>query len=115
MTGAARDFLPLKPQDLHILLVLAEADLHGYGIMKAVETQTAGRVSLEIGSLYRLLGRLLDAGLLAAAPQPADEPDERRKYYRLTDLGRAVARAETERLEALLADVRRGRLLEGGA
>jgi DNA-binding PadR family transcriptional regulator len=108
-------FLPLKPHDLHILLVLAEADMHGYGIMKAVEAQTDGRVGLEVGSLYRLLGRLLDDGLLAPAPQPADEPDERRKYYRLTELGRAVARAETERLDALLAAVRSGRLLEDRA
>lgn len=109
------DFLPLKPHDLHILLVLAEADMHGYGIMKAVEAQTDGRVSLEIGSLYRLLGRLLDDGLLAPAPQPPDEADERRKYYRLTELGRAVARAEADRLAALLANVRQGRLLEDRA
>ena len=57
-------FLPLKPQDLHILTVLAHGNAHGYGIMRSVEDQTEGRVTLEVGSLYRLLGRLLDDGLL---------------------------------------------------
>lgn len=119
MTGRkaneAAAYLPLKPQDFHILLVLAEADRHGYGIMKAVEEQTVGRVRLEVGSLYRLLGRLLDEGLLESAPQPAEEEDERRKYYRLTGLGRRVARAEAARLAELLGDLERTRLLEDPA
>jgi DNA-binding PadR family transcriptional regulator len=92
------DFLPLKPGDFHILMALLDRDLHGYAVMKAVEEETGGKVVLEVGSLYRLLGRLLDAGLLEAAAPPENESDERRKYYRITALGRDVARAEAVRL-----------------
>lgn len=108
-----QDHLPLKPQDFHILLVLARGDLHGYGIMKAVESETDGRVTLEIGSLYRLLNRLLEGGLVVDAPAPADETDLRRRYYRLTSLGRAVLEAEARRLEDVVAAVRRARILGG--
>ena len=87
-----RDLLPLKPSDFHILLSLAEGPLHGYGIMKAVERESHGEVRLELGSLYRLLGRLLDVGALAA-----QESDDRRRNYSLTAFGRRVLEAEARR------------------
>lgn len=114
MTVSRREpeaFLPLKPADFHILMVLLEENLHGYGIMKAVEAQTGGKVLLEVGSLYRLLGRLLDEGLLEQAAAPADESDERRKYYAITALGREVVAAEAGRLAEVMDVVRRKRLL----
>jgi DNA-binding PadR family transcriptional regulator len=104
--------LPLKPADFHILMVLLEENLHGYGIMKAVEEQTGGKVVLEVGSLYRLLGRLLDEGLLKAAPAPAEETDDRRKYYAITARGREVLAAEARRLSEVVEVIRRTRLLE---
>src|SRR2546429_7851270 len=77
----ARDHLPLKPADFHILLTLLDGPLHGYGIMKEVERESGGEVRLEIGSLYRLLGRLLSDGLLEMG-----EGDGRRQYYSLSRL-----------------------------
>jgi DNA-binding PadR family transcriptional regulator len=96
--------LPLKPADFHILLSLAAGPLHGYGIMKAVERESNGEVRLELGSLYRLLGRLLDLGALAA-----DQTGDRRRNYSLTPFGRRVLEAEARRLTALvkLAPVRK--------
>jgi|SRR5579883_1861449 DNA-binding PadR family transcriptional regulator len=98
----------LKPADFHILLCLADAPLHGYGIMKEVERESSGAVRLEIGSLYRLLDRLLNQGLIEEA-----DSDERRKYYRITRLGRRNLKAEAERLAGLLELVRSRRLLPG--
>jgi len=104
-------FLPLRPADLQVLLVLTEGPRHGYGLMKAVEEQSGGRVRLEVGSLYRLIGRMLDAGLVEEAPvapkAAAREPrGERRRYYRITPLGRRAAGAELERLRRVLAVAR---------
>src|SRR3954467_2466855 len=95
------ELLPLKPADFHILLCLVDGPRHGYGIMKEVERESRGEVRLEIGSLYRLLARLLDAGLL----EDADAGD-RRRNYRLTRFGRRVLKAEAERLSGLVALVR---------
>ena len=92
-----RDFLPLKPADFHILLALTEEPLHGYGIMKAVERESAGEVRLELGSLYRLLARLLDLGMIEA-----QEPDGRRRDYALTSFGKRVLQAEALRLASLV-------------
>src|ERR1700691_5690278 len=69
---------PLKSADFHILLALADGPRHGYGIMKEVELESSGDVRLEIGSLYRLLSRLADAGLIEDA-----DGDERRRFYRI--------------------------------
>jgi len=101
-----RSLLPLKPADLHILLALSEKTGHGYGIMKDVERESNSEVRLEIGSLYRILARLLAEGLLENA-----EGDERRRYYRLTRLGRSVLLAEAERLAGLVDLVRARKLL----
>jgi DNA-binding PadR family transcriptional regulator len=99
--------LPLRPRDLMALLVLAGGDLHGYGIMKEIERTSGGRVTLEVGSLYRTLFRLLHAGLIEEAEEAmtaggSDETAERRRVYRLSAHGRRVLRAEAERLRDLL-------------
>jgi DNA-binding PadR family transcriptional regulator len=96
----------LKPADFHILLALAGGPRHGYGIMKEVERESGGGVRLEIGSLYRLLGRLLDAGLIEDA-----ESDDRRRYYRINRSGRRALKSEAERLAGLVDLVRARRLL----
>ncbi len=102
----ARDHLPLKPADFHILLTLLDGPLHGYGIMKEVERESGGEVRLEIGSLYRLLGRLLNDGLLEMG-----DGDGRRQYYSLSRLGRKVLKAEAQRLAGLVDLVRARKLL----
>ncbi len=103
-----QDFLPLKPADFHVLLAVTDGPRHGYGIMKDVERESAGEVRLEIGSLYRLLDRLLEQGLLEDFAQ-ADA--DRRRYFRITRLGRRVLRSEARRLESLVALMRARNLL----
>ena len=98
--------MALKPADFHVLLALADGPLHGYGIMKEVERESGGEVRLEIGSLYRLLGRLLDDGLLEEG-----DGDERRRYYRISRLGRRLLKAEAERLAGLVDLIRARKLL----
>jgi len=99
---------PLPPAIFLILLALADGDAHGYRIRQHVIEQSDGAVRLDPGSLYRLIARLFDDGLVAEAPAPprSHNDDERRKYYRLTPLGRRVLASETDRLEALVARVR---------
>ncbi len=104
--------LPLKPVETLLLTMLTGGDRHGYGLRQDVLAHTGGRIALEVGSLYRLLGRLEEEGLLAPVPpseasRPGD--DERRIYYRLTPLGRRVIAAEMKRLRSLvrLAESRR--------
>jgi DNA-binding PadR family transcriptional regulator len=94
------DFLPLQPAVFHILMALAEDDRHGYAIIQNVAERTGGTVRLSAGTLYRSIQRMLEEGLLVEIddrPDP-DEDDERRRYYRITTLGRKVARAEAQRL-----------------
>jgi DNA-binding PadR family transcriptional regulator len=101
-------FLPLPTAAFHILVALADADRHGYAIMQDVETGTGGRLKLNPGTLYTTIKRLLDQGLvveLDERPDPEDD-DERRRYYRLTDMGREVAKAETARLQQAVAFAR---------
>lgn len=111
MNDRAARLLPLKPADFHILMVLLDGTMHGYGLMKAVDEQSHGSVRLEVGSLYRLIGRMIDDGLLQVSPPPAGSRDDRRKYYRLTPLGETTARAEAQRLAAVLETARAKRLL----
>jgi DNA-binding PadR family transcriptional regulator len=104
-------FIPLKPSVFSILMVLSEGDSHGYGIKKEVESRSNNQVRLEPGTLYRVIGKLLDDGLIGeAGGDPVENEDERRKYYTLLPLGRRVLVAETERL-ALLIDSARSRKL----
>jgi DNA-binding PadR family transcriptional regulator len=96
-------FLPLAPVWFEILLALAGGDLHGYAVMQEVARRSEGAVTLHPGSLYRALARLLeDALIVELDARPEDGDDERRRYYQITPLGRAVARAEAQRLHALL-------------
>ena len=102
-------FLPLTPVVFEIALALAAGERHGYEIMQEVERRTDGQIVLHPGTLYRALGRLLDQGFIEElGERPADDGgDERRRYYRLTALGQAVARAEVERLASQVSAARR--------
>jgi DNA-binding PadR family transcriptional regulator len=99
-----RRHLPVKPVDLELLLSLAEADLHGYGLMQAVARRTDGLVDLDPGNLYRVIKRLLADGLVAEAGrrEAPEAGGERRRYYRLTPLGGRVLAAELDRLRQLI-------------
>jgi DNA-binding PadR family transcriptional regulator len=95
---------PLPPATFHILLALADDDRHGYAIIQDIAARTGGELKLSAGTLYRSIQRMLEQGLLV---EPRDRPspendDERRRYYRITALGRDVARAETRRLTQLV-------------
>ena len=91
----------LSPVMHHILLALLESERHGYAIMQAVERITDGAVAMGPGTLYGALKRLLEAGLVEEAGERS-EGDERRRYYRLTALGRQAVRDETARLQRLV-------------
>lgn len=106
-------FLPLTPVAFEILLALADGERHGYSILQEVETRSGGAVSLHAGTLYRALARLLESALIEELDSPLRGDDERRRYYRLTSRGVAVARAEVGRLEGQLAAARTRRLLKG--
>jgi DNA-binding PadR family transcriptional regulator len=108
-------FLPLTPVAFEILLALADGERHGYSILQEVESRSGGAVALHAGTLYRVLARLLESELideLSESPDPTSD-DERRRYYRLTQRGIAVARAEVARLESQLSAARSRRLLKG--
>jgi DNA-binding PadR family transcriptional regulator len=98
-------YLPLNPRVFAILAVLLEAPAHGYRIKQSVEERSEGAVTLDPGSLYRTIAKLLDEGVLEEVPAPAEagESDPRRRYYGVTALGRALAAAEASRLRHLLA------------
>jgi DNA-binding PadR family transcriptional regulator len=105
-------FLPLTPVAFEILLALADGEQHGYRIMQEVNARSGGAVTLHAGTLYRALARLLEQALIEEIAERPTEDDERRRYYRLTDRGIAVARAEATRLAGQLAAARARRLLE---
>ena len=97
-------FLPLPPATFHILLAVADEDRHGYAIIQDVAARTGGELKLSAGTLYRSVQRMLEQGLIVE-PRERPEPeldDERRRYYRITPFGRAVAEAESRRLTQLL-------------
>ena len=96
--------LPLQAATFHILLALADEDRHGYGIIQEVAARTGGELKLSAGTLYRSIQRMLEQGLIVEThdrPAP-EEDDERRRYYRITPLGGAAARAEARRLAQLV-------------
>jgi len=106
-------FLPLTPAMFHILLALTDRERHGYHIMQEVEERTEGRVRLGPGTLYGSIKRMLAAGWIEETEERPDRDmdDERRRYYRLTDLGYRIATAEAERLERLVKSARVKKLL----
>lgn len=98
------DLTPVKPIDYLVLLVLGRGDRHGYGIVGDVEAESRGQVRLQPGNLYRIIRRLIRRQLVEESDRrPAKESDdERRRYYRLTPLGRQVMREETDRMRRLV-------------
>jgi DNA-binding PadR family transcriptional regulator len=106
-------FLPLTPPVLHTLVALADGDKHGYAILKEIARRTDGAVRLSAGTLYALLSRATADGLIEESDERPDFAldDERRRYYRLTALGRRVAVAEIARLESIVEMAREKRLV----
>ena|SRR5579864_3855695 len=105
MREQSAKFLPLNPATLHILLALAGEDLHGYAIMQQVSRQSEGRCKLGPGTLYDNLQRLVEQGIVQEASRKSVQ-DSRRRYYRLTALGRGVLAAEISRLESMIRDAK---------
>ena len=105
--------LPLTSSVFHILLALSDGDLHGYGIMLEVAEHTSGQIRLGPGTLYGAIKRLLNQGLIVEVDRRADAGlgDERRRYYRLTDFGQRVLKAEANRISKLVSVAQRKRLL----
>jgi DNA-binding PadR family transcriptional regulator len=105
--------LPLRPSVFHILLALSDGDLHGYGIMQEVAEHTSGQIKLGPGTLYGAIKRLLGEGLIVEADERPDAEldDERRRYYRLTDLGQKVLKADVQRISKMVAVAQRKRLI----
>jgi DNA-binding PadR family transcriptional regulator len=105
--------LPLRPSVFHILLALVDGDLHGYGIMQEVAEHTAGQIKLGPGTLYGSIKRLLVDGLIVEADERPDPSldDERRRYYRLTDFGQRVLKAEVGRISRMVSVAQRKRLV----
>ena len=109
----ADDLLPLTPGMFHVLIALADGEKHGYAIIKEVARRTDGTIRLSAGTLYTLIRRFVQEGVIAESaerPDPALD-DERRRYYRLTDFGRRVAQAEARRMENALGMARAKRLI----
>lgn len=112
-TQSPNDFIPLRPVEFEILLVLAAGDSHGYGIIKEAEERSDGRTRIETGTLYRALRRLTDAGLVEPSTRRAasDLDDERRRYFAITEFGKEVAVIEAQRLAAQVAAAKARALL----
>ena len=106
---------PLPSAAFQILLSLADQDLHGYGIMRQVAEQTDGRMRLGPGTLYSSIQSLLEEKFIEELGQreDAERGQERRRYYRLTSLGRKLARSEADRLAGLLRVARARKILRG--
>src|SRR5215813_2651858 len=104
-------YLPLTPPVFHVLLAMADSDMHGYAILKEVEERTTGRVMLSTGTLYAIIKRLLNDGLIEEIDERPDQDDERRRYYVLTGFGRKVAAAEAQRMAEMLEAARTKKLV----
>ncbi len=117
-TASAIDaLLPLPAATFHVLLALAKEDRHGYAVMLDVERRTGGELRLSAGTLYRSIQRMLEQGLIRETrDRPAPEmDDERRRYYRITPFGHAVAVAEARRMSELVKMARAQGLVPGKA
>ena len=99
-----QNLLPLPPATFHILMALSDDDRHGYAIIQEIEARTGGALRLSAGTLYRSIQRMIEQDLIVEIHErPAPElDDERRRYYRITKFGEAVARAEARRLQNLV-------------
>lgn len=106
--------MSLTPLTYEILLALADERRHGYGIIKEIEARSGPAAVPSTGALYLALQRMESEGLVTEAPRPADDADARRRYYRITDRGRAEAEDESARLAELVAVARAKRLLPEG-
>ena len=109
--------IPLPPATFHILLAVADDDRHGYAIIQDVAVRTDGELKLSAGTLYRSIQRMMEQGLIAETRErPSPElDDERRRYYRITPFGRAVAQAEARRLTQLVKLARASGFVPGRA
>jgi DNA-binding PadR family transcriptional regulator len=106
-----RSFLPLTPLASQVLLALAEGPRHGYGIILEVGDRTGGLITLRTGTLYLLLQRLVGQGLIEESSAATERVDQRRRYYQLTSLGQRVLAAEARRLEGVVNEARRTRVI----
>ena len=104
--------LPLTPAVFHILLVLARGDKHGYEIMKEVHQDSGGKVKMGNGTLYGSIKRMLADGLVAEAGDRTDEVETRRKYYKLTALGRKALQAEMQRYIETVQVIKQHKLVQ---
>jgi DNA-binding PadR family transcriptional regulator len=107
------ELLPLTPSVFHILLALADAERHGYAIIKEVEVRTEGEVRLGPGTLYGSIKRMIGEGMIEESDERPDPglDDERRRYYRLTEFGHRVAVCEANRLAKMVESARDKKLL----
>ena len=99
MTYGITSFLPLSPASLHILLALATEERHGYHIMQEISKHSQGQYKIGPGTLYDNIQKMMKQGLIEESRRAEPEEDSRRRYYRLTSLGRSVLEAEVSRLE----------------
>jgi DNA-binding PadR family transcriptional regulator len=97
-------FLPLSNATLHILLALGAENRHGYGIMREVQRQSEGRYRIGPGTLYDNLQKLIEKEFVEQVPHKDEEDDPRRRYYKLTRLGRSVLSADIARLEGIVRE-----------
>jgi DNA-binding PadR family transcriptional regulator len=107
--------LPLPSATFHILMAVADQDRHGYAIIQDVDSRTNGELKLSAGTLYRSIQRMLEQGLLVETNERPEQDDERRRYYRITPYGTAVAKAEARRLVQLVRLARLSGFASGGA
>ena len=109
-----QEHIPLSPRDFLILLVLVDGPLHGWGIVKAVEERVGDEVRIDPANLYRSMKRLQRDGIAVETERPPEEaPAEQRRYFELTELGRAVVAAEAQRLARLTSVARGANLVLG--
>jgi DNA-binding PadR family transcriptional regulator len=105
MSEPLENLIPMKPNDYHILLALAEGPRHGYWIAKEIRRETGDTIRLEAGNLHRTLQKLVRQELVTPTEVPGEEADPRRNYYGITQLGRQVLAADTARMRSLLESV----------
>ena len=107
------DLLPLTPGMFHVLIALADGEKHGYAIIKEVARRTDGAIRPSAGTLYTLIRRFVQEGVIVESDERPDASldDERRRYYRITDFGRNVAHAEAVRMESTLSMARAKNLI----